>query len=110
MQVFVTYDVEQDPDHSDAPVLKGVKRVDLRGRLLRWEVGEYPSPTGKHLYGVRIFYLRDPRNETEALATHERGRRPKPASLIVEVPADAENVRLQTQLPEEYAHGFEEAA
>lgn len=92
--MFVTYDLRQSPNGLGAQppvIIRGAKEVRTAGPVTRWEVGEFEAPSGKKIFGVRVF--------------HSRG------SEIIEVPAHAENVRVhERRLPPQYEPALKSAA
>jgi len=69
-----------------------VKRVYVSGRLMGYEIGTFTNRRGRRVYGVRIAYENPVRTRygTRAVAT---------VTKIVELPRDAENIRVTDNPP-----------
>lgn len=97
--MYVTYDLPQTvvtTKPNAEPLIRGAKEVTLPGALIKWEVGEFENASGAKSYGVRLEY-------TDPVIG--------PASELVEVPANAENVQIHQQaLPAEYHSALKTAA
>jgi hypothetical protein len=115
-ELYVTYDVRQYTGPGETALYARVKRVYIAGDVGDWKVGDFTKRSGRHSHGVKIDYKQSRRGYRRRPFVASRDGRPydvdaasvRPTeqrfSLVVDVPKDAQNVRLQIgQLPEPYA-------
>ncbi len=97
--MFITYDLPQKPADasSSAATIPGAKEVKIPGQVVRWKVGEFHHPSGKHIYGVQIAFSEISEEDLE----HE----------LVELPENAQNVQVYLEkLPQKYEAALKRAA
>jgi hypothetical protein len=94
--MYLTYDLPQVDQTDEKHVLQQAREFSVPGSVLKWEVGEFESPSGTRVYGVRVQFK----------------ERSGPASYqILDVPAHAINVNIhQNSLPEEYRSALKNVA
>lgn len=95
--MYVTYDLRQSAaSPNKEELLRGAKDVKLPGEVVNWKVGEFELPSGRLGVGIRISYV-DPMLG--------------PAEHVVEIPPNAENVRLHlAKIPAEYRSALKSVA
>jgi hypothetical protein len=114
-QMYVTYDLSQKTRGGSRALYPKVQRVYIAGRVKDWQVGTFAKRTGRKVRGVKIDYEQTRAAYARQGYTATRGGtryRLGPArvggskasfSKIVEVPADAKNVRFHAgKLPPQY--------
>jgi hypothetical protein len=114
-EMYVTYDLSQQTRSGDRALYPKVQRVYVAGKVKDWHVGSFAKRTGKKVHGVKIDYEQSRTGYARQGYTAARGStryRVGPAkvgrtkatfSKVVEVPADAKNVRFHAgKLPAGY--------
>ena len=114
-EMYVTYDVMQETRGGKAALYPKVKRVYIAGKVKDWQIGKFAKRTGRKVNGVKIDYEQSragyDRKEYQAQRADSKykvgparvGSSHSTFSTIVEVPADAKNVRFhRSRLPRKY--------
>jgi hypothetical protein len=93
--IYVTYDLPQAS--AEAARVPGAKKVTIEGRVVRHEVGEFRTPAGTIVPGVRLVVVNEDEEDLE--------------KRLVQVPANAQNVQVHLdQLPAAYQGALDSAA
>src|SRR4051794_14047681 len=93
--IYVTYDLPQEREMTR--IVPGVKQLDIQGNLVRNEIGEFKTESGKRVIGVRL---------TLALEEDEDLERE-----VIEIPAHSQNVQVHVDtLPAKYRSALKSAA
>jgi hypothetical protein len=108
-QLFVTYEIDGLDGHSsDEDSYPQVTRVYLSGDLCDWEIGTFRTRSGAEVFGVKIEYQQTHeryrvRDAHEVYEDAANGRR---YTKIIEIPAQATNIELRSELPDRYRHAL----
>jgi hypothetical protein len=96
--VYVTYDLPQESQGE--PRNRGVygaKSLEIRGEVIRHEVGQFELGSGQSAMGVRLTYALEDEEDLER--------------QVIEVPPHAQNVQVHVDsLPEQYRSALGSAA
>lgn len=76
--VSVTYDLPSDTNQGEG--VRGAKSLTLEGRVVRSQIGEFKTASGKTVSGVRLSVIYDDEEDLE--------------KELIEVPAHAQNVQV----------------
>ena len=123
--LYVTFDLPQQSkainEEEKSPrqklaVIHGARKLSIPGRLMKWEIGEHESSSGKKVYGVKVAYTGERSSEhpeDPGLPQHLQSatQTSEERTEIIEVPAHAENVQIHVdEIPELYRPSLQEAA
>jgi hypothetical protein len=93
--VYVTYDLPQDA--GDPGGVPQARSMTLQGHLVRYEIGEFKSQSGKMVTGVHVTVILEDEEDVE--------------KELIEIPANARNVQVHVdRLPERYREHLKQAA